>query len=68
MSIHPGRLYKLVRDKFVILEPQIEDEDAEEEEDENSELGLTSTCDSTTAKDEHYESLPKDSPTSILPL
>ncbi|KFY31681.1 hypothetical protein V493_00898 [Pseudogymnoascus sp. VKM F-4281 (FW-2241)] len=64
---HPGRLYELVHDKFVILEPQIENEEEEEEDDENSEHELTSTSGSTTAEDEHFESLQQDSPISTPP-
>ncbi|KEQ70464.1 CobW domain protein [Aureobasidium namibiae CBS 147.97] len=33
----PGRLYELVHDKFVILEPQDEDEEEDEEQEEESE-------------------------------
>jgi len=72
---HPGRLYELVHDKFVILEPQIEEEEEEEEEEEDdddddddddkkSEHELTSTSGTTAAEDEHFEPLQKDSPIS----
>ncbi|KAI5201861.1 cobW-domain-containing protein [Aureobasidium subglaciale] len=53
----PGRLYELVHDKFVILEPQDEGEEEEHDDDNNSDCNQDQDEESESKPDEVYECL-----------